>query len=67
MTKKNYYLMIVGLLIIVVGFVLMAGGGSDASDVFNEQMFSPRRVTLAPIVVIGGFLFEVYAIMKRFR
>lgn len=44
----------------------MAGGGSDSPDQFNEAMFSWRRITLAPILVIGGFVVEVYAIMKRY-
>ncbi len=67
MTKKNYILMLIGLGIIVLGFVLMAGGGSDDPAVFNERMFSFRRITLAPIVVIGGFVFEGFAIMWRPR
>ena len=49
----------------VLGFVLMAGGGSDSPDEFNYAMFSWRRITLAPILVIGGFAFEIYAILKR--
>jgi len=63
----NYRLMLVGLGIIVLGFVLMAGGGSDDPNVFNEDMFSFRRITLAPIVVLAGFAFEIYAIMKKPR
>ena len=50
----------------VLGFVLMAGGGSDSPDGFNYAMFSWRRITLAPILVIGGFAFEIFAILKRF-
>lgn len=67
LTKKNYVLMLIGLGIIILGFLLMAGGGSDDPAVFNYEMFSFRRITLAPIVVIGGFAFEIYAIMKRFK
>jgi membrane-bound ClpP family serine protease len=63
--RRNYILMLVGLGIIIAGFVLMAGGGSDDPAVFNERMFSFRRVTLAPIVVVAGFVFEIYAIMSR--
>lgn len=63
---KNYVLLLVGLAIILLGFVLMAGGGSDSPDEFNYAMFSWRRITLAPILVIGGFIFEIVAIMKRF-
>jgi hypothetical protein len=59
-------LMLIGFAVIVLGFVLMAGGGSDSPEEFNYAMFNFRRITLAPILVIGGFAFEVYAIMKRF-
>ena len=64
--KKNYLFMLIGLAIIIVGFLLMAGGGSDDPNVFNYEMFSCRRITIAPIVVIAGFALEIYAIMKRF-
>ena len=66
LTMKNYVLLAVGFAVIVLGFVLMAGGRSESPDVFNEAMFSWRRITLAPILIIGGFAFEIYAIMKRF-
>ena len=45
--------------------ILMSGGGSASPDEFNYAMFSWRRITLAPILVIGGFAFEIYAILKR--
>lgn len=66
LTKKNYILIAIGLAVIVLGFVLMAGGGSDRLDEFNYAMFSWRRITLAPILVVGGFAFEIYAVLKRF-
>ena len=66
LTRKNYILLLAGFGIILLGFVLMAGGGSDSPDEFNYAMFSWRRITLAPLLVIGGFAFEIYAIMKRF-
>jgi membrane-bound ClpP family serine protease len=65
LSKRNYVLMLIGLAAIIVGFVLMAGGGSDDPAVFSQKMFSFRRITLAPILVIAGFAFEVYAIMWR--
>lgn len=66
-TKKNYMLILIGLAVIIVGFALMSGGGSpDPASVFTgEELFSFRRITLAPVVVIGGFVFIGYAIMKR--
>ena len=53
--------------VIILGMILMAGGGSDNPEVFNYEMFSWRRITLAPILIVGGFAFEIYAIMKRFK
>lgn len=63
--KSNYRLLIIGFIIIVIGFILMIGGRSDDPNVFSEEIFSFRRITLAPILVLFGFLFEIYAIMKR--
>lgn len=63
--KENYRLLIIGFAIIVLGFILMIGGKAESPDVFNEEVFSFRRITLAPIVVLFGFIFEIYAIMKK--
>jgi membrane-bound ClpP family serine protease len=63
--QENYKLMVIGLAIIILGFILMIGGGSDDPNVFNEEIFSFRRITLAPIIVLFGFIFQIYAIMKR--
>jgi len=63
--RRNYLWMLAGLGLVIVGFVLMAGGGSDDPAVFNADIFSFRRITLAPIVVVAGFAVEVYAIMSR--
>ena len=66
LAKENYILLGVGFLIIILGFLLMAGGGSDDPNVFNEEeLFSFRRTTLAPIIVLFGFIFEIWAIMKK--
>jgi hypothetical protein len=61
--KKNYLFMFIGLAVIALGFILMAGGGSDDPNVFNEAIFSTRRIHIAPMVVILGFAIEVYAIL----
>ena len=66
LTRKNYILLLAGFGIFLLGFVLMAGGGSDSPDEFNYAMFSWRRITLAPILVVGGFVMEIYAILKRY-
>ncbi|WP_372774651.1 DUF3098 domain-containing protein [Mangrovibacterium sp.] len=63
--KENYRLLLIGFAIIVIGFILMVGGKSEDPTVFNPEVFSFRRITLAPIVVLFGFLFEIYAIMKK--
>lgn len=67
LTRRNYIMLAIGFAVILLGFILMAGGGSDSPDEFNYAMFSWRRITLAPILVIGGFAFEIYAILKRFN
>lgn len=66
LSMKNYIMMLIGAGIIVIGFMLMAGGGDHTATHFDESIYSFRRITLAPIVVIIGFAFEIYAIMKRF-
>lgn len=63
--KENYKLIGIGLLVIIIGFILMTGGGSKDPNVFNPQIFSFRRITLAPLVTFGGFVFIIYAIMKK--
>jgi hypothetical protein len=63
--KLNYKLLAIGFGIIIVGFLLMLGGKTDDPSQFNEKVFSFRRITLAPIVVLIGFVFEIWAIMKK--
>ncbi len=63
--RQNYILLLLGLAFILVGFLLMIGGGSDDPTVFNEEIFSPRRMTIAPILVITGYIIEIFAILRR--
>jgi membrane-bound ClpP family serine protease len=63
--KENYKLLAIGFAIIVIGFLLMLGGKSKDPNQFNSDIFSFRRITLAPIVVLAGFVFEIWAIMKK--
>lgn len=63
--KRNYVLMLIGFAVIILGFVLMTGGASESPNEFNYEMFSFRRITLAPILVLAGFGFEIYAIMSK--
>ena len=64
--KRNYMWLAIGLAVIILGFVLMSGGGEHTATEFDESIFSFRRITLAPIVIIAGFVIEIFAIMKRF-
>ena len=66
LTMRNYALMIVGAVVVVLGFVLMAGGTVATPEEFSYDIFSWRRITLAPILIVAGFAFEIYAILKRF-
>ena len=63
--KENYRLMLIGLAFIVIGFLLMVGGGSTDPTKFNPEIFSFRRITLAPILILAGYVIEVFAIMKK--
>ncbi len=62
---KNYKLLLIGFAIILLGFILMVGGEPASADGFNDNIFSWRRITLAPLVLVAGFAFEIYAILKR--
>lgn len=69
--KENYKLMLTGLALIVVGFLLMMGADANTvdgkydPDSWNEGIFSIRRIRIAPLLVIAGFVVEVYAVLKR--
>lgn len=65
--KKNYVVMGVGLAVIALGFILMAGGGSEDPNVFNDNIYNFRRIRLAPTLVLLGFAIEVYAILLNPR
>ena len=65
-TKENYKWMVIGLLVMAVGFFLMAGGKSSNPNVFNDKdVYSPIRITVAPVLIVAGLLLEIFAIMKR--
>ena len=63
--KRNYIIMLIGVLFIAIGFILMAGGGSDDPNVFNEEIYNFRRIRLAPTLVLIGLAIEIYAIMAK--
>lgn len=61
--KKNYLFLFIGLAFIALGFILMAGGGSDDPEVFNPDIYSFRRIRLAPTLVLIGLGIQIYAIL----
>ncbi|RDI57021.1 DUF3098 domain-containing protein [Flavobacterium glaciei] len=63
--KINYQILLIGIVVIALGFILMAGGGSDDPNVFNEEIFNFRRIRLAPTTVLIGFGITIYAILKN--
>jgi hypothetical protein len=63
--KQNYYALLAGVLLIGAGYLLMIGGGSDDPNVFNPEIFDFRRITLAPMVCLAGFVTIIVAIMWR--
>ena len=66
-SKANYKLMLIGFVVIALGFILMVGGGSDDPNVFNPEIFNFRRIRLAPALVLIGFGIEIAAILRSFN
>lgn len=64
--KENYKFLFIGLALNVLGFILMIGGGSEDPNQFNEaELFSTVRITVAPILIVAGYVVMLYAIMKK--
>ena len=61
----NYIIMAAGLVLLALGYILLSGGGSDDPNVFNPAMFNPRRLVVAPILIVMGFVVEIVAIMFK--
>ena len=66
-SKANYKLMLIGFVVIALGFILMVGGGSDDPNVFSPEIFNFRRIRLAPALVLIGFGIEIAAILRSFN
>ena len=65
-SKDNYKLMLVGVIVLALGFILMVGGKSPDPKVFNDaEIYSVTRITIAPILILIGFIIEIFAIMKQ--
>ncbi|MFN3952546.1 MAG: DUF3098 domain-containing protein [Thermaurantimonas sp.] len=65
LTKVNYLIMISGIALMAMGYLLMAGGGSDDPNVFNESIFSVTRIRIAPTLITLGFIVQIFAIMYQ--
>lgn len=63
--RVNYILMIAGLIVLALGYLLLSGGGSDDPNTFNPAMFDNRRLVVAPILIVAGFVVEILAIMYK--
>lgn len=63
--KINYILMVVGIVMLALGYLLLSGGGSDDPAVFNPAMFDTRRLVVAPIIIVLGLVVEIVAIMYK--
>lgn len=64
--KQNLLWMLIGAIIIVLGFFLMSGGKSGDPTLFNEsEVYSTTRITIAPLLIVAGLIIEIYAIMKK--
>lgn len=63
--RKNYILMIAGIVVLGIGYLLMTGGGSNNPEVFNYDLFNTRRLVIAPLVILTGIILEIVAIMKK--
>ncbi|MCF0211059.1 MAG: DUF3098 domain-containing protein [Bacteroidales bacterium] len=64
-TKDNYIWMLIGLVVLALGYILLIGGGSKDPNVFNDSLFNTQRLVISPILIVAGLVIEVYAIMKR--
>ena len=63
--RQNYIIVLIGIALLVLGFILMLGGGSNDPDVFNEKMFDFQHITLSTILILAGFVVEIIAIFWR--
>ena len=67
MTPRGLWMLVIGVVVMAVGYIIMTGGGSDDPAVFNEAMFDFRRLVLAPLVILAGIGLEIFAIMKIWK
>lgn len=63
--KRNYQLLIAGVLVMGLGYILMSGGGSDDPNVFSDAIFDTQRLTIGPILILAGLVIEIFAILHK--
>ena len=63
--RENFIIVYIGLALVILGFILMMGGGSSDPKVFNDAIYDFQRLTLAPLLILAGFVVEIFAIMKK--
>jgi len=63
--RKNIFIILAGLAIMILGYILMTGGGSNDPEVFSYGIFSTRRLTIAPLLILAGFAIEIIGIMHK--
>ena len=63
--KRNYQLLIAGVIFMAIGFFLMSGGGSEDPNVFSDAIFNTQRLTIAPILILTGLVIEIFAILHK--
>lgn len=64
-SKQNYILLAIGFVVIILGFILMIGGKNSDPQVFNSEIYNVQHITIAPMVVLLGFIIEIFAILKK--
>ena len=63
--KRNYQLLIAGVVVMALGYILMSGGGSDDPNVFSDAIFNIQRLTIGPILILAGLVIEIFAILHK--
>ena len=63
--KRNYQLLIAGVVVMAIGYILMSGGGSDDPNVFSDAIFNTQRLTIGPILILAGLVIEIFAILHK--
>jgi len=66
-TKKNYFMILAGILVFVLGYIIMSGGNPEDPSDYSDEIFNFRRLTLAPFIVIAGYVIVLFGIIKNFK